>query len=182
MIVLIQQSVLPNLPLVKPISRRERLSLGLGLGCVWISGEQFGVRTGPQRWIHQDFSFPSSPKLYHLAPLSPCPALGTPGSSLGSLLARRPSSRKPSSLRRPPGAVPAVARNLEAAKPPENPLKHPQARSHRRLLFMLSQHFARGIPKQEGESEVKEAQSCLTLCDAMDYTVHGILQARILEW
>ena len=23
---------------------------------------------------------------------------------------------------------------------------------------------------------------CLTLCDPMDYTVHGILQARILEW
>ena len=28
---------------------------------------------------------------------------------------------------------------------------------------------------------VKVAQSCLTLCDSMDYTVHGILQARILE-
>ena len=26
------------------------------------------------------------------------------------------------------------------------------------------------------------AQSCLTLCDPMDDTVHGILQARILEW
>ena len=31
-------------------------------------------------------------------------------------------------------------------------------------------------------SEVKVAQSCLTLCDPMDYTVHGIIQARILEW
>ena len=29
---------------------------------------------------------------------------------------------------------------------------------------------------------VKVAQSCLTLCDPMVYTVHGILQARILEW
>ena len=29
---------------------------------------------------------------------------------------------------------------------------------------------------------VKVAQSCLTLWDPMDYTVHGILQARILEW
>ena len=29
---------------------------------------------------------------------------------------------------------------------------------------------------------VKVAQSCLTLCDPMDGTVHGILQARILEW
>ena len=31
------------------------------------------------------------------------------------------------------------------------------------------------------ESE-KVTQSCLTLCDPMDYTVHEILQARILEW
>ena len=29
--------------------------------------------------------------------------------------------------------------------------------------------------------KVKVAQSCLTLCNPMDYTVHGILQARILE-
>ena len=30
--------------------------------------------------------------------------------------------------------------------------------------------------------KVKVTPSCLTLCDPMDYTVHGILQARILEW
>ena len=30
--------------------------------------------------------------------------------------------------------------------------------------------------------KLKVAQLCLTLCDPMDYTVHGILQARILEW
>ena len=29
---------------------------------------------------------------------------------------------------------------------------------------------------------MKVAQSCLTLWDLMAYTVHGILQARILEW
>ena len=29
--------------------------------------------------------------------------------------------------------------------------------------------------------KVKVAQSCPTLCDPMDDTVHGILQARILE-
>ena len=29
--------------------------------------------------------------------------------------------------------------------------------------------------------KVKVTQLCLTLCDPMDY-VHGILQARILEW
>ena len=30
--------------------------------------------------------------------------------------------------------------------------------------------------------DVKVAQSCPTVCDPMDYIVHGILQARILEW
>ena len=30
--------------------------------------------------------------------------------------------------------------------------------------------------------KVKVAQLCLTLWDTMDYTVHGLLQARILEW
>ena len=29
---------------------------------------------------------------------------------------------------------------------------------------------------------VKAARSCLTLCDPMDHTIHGILQARIPEW
>ena len=28
--------------------------------------------------------------------------------------------------------------------------------------------------------KVKFGQSCLTLCNPMDYTIHGILQARIL--
>ena len=30
--------------------------------------------------------------------------------------------------------------------------------------------------------DVKVAQLCPTLHDPIDYTVHGILQARILEW
>ena len=29
---------------------------------------------------------------------------------------------------------------------------------------------------------MKVSQSCTTLCDSMDYTTQGILQARILEW
>ena len=36
------------------------------------------------------------------------------------------------------------------------------------------------INKDESDREV--AQPYLTLCDHMDYTVHGVLQARILEW
>ena len=31
-------------------------------------------------------------------------------------------------------------------------------------------------------SGVKVTQSCPTLCDPLDYTVHGVLQARTLEW
>ena len=38
-----------------------------------------------------------------------------------------------------------------------------------------------GVLSVNEPCEVKVAQSCLTLCDLIDYTVHGILQARILE-
>jgi len=30
--------------------------------------------------------------------------------------------------------------------------------------------------------DVKVSKSCPSLCDPMDYTVRGILQAKILEW
>ena len=36
--------------------------------------------------------------------------------------------------------------------------------------------------KQSGRKKVIVTQSCPTLCHPMDYTVHGILQARLLEW
>jgi len=32
------------------------------------------------------------------------------------------------------------------------------------------------------EMKVKGTQPCPTVCDPIDYTVHGILQARILQW
>ena len=35
---------------------------------------------------------------------------------------------------------------------------------------------------KKAAAAAKSIQSCPTLCDPMDYTVHGILQARILEW
>ena len=37
-----------------------------------------------------------------------------------------------------------------------------------------------GDRQEEEKVKVKVAQSCLTLCNPMGYTVHGILQARIL--
>ena len=58
----------------------------------------------------------------------------------------------------------------------------PWGRKESDMTERLSLHF---IHHSESESEV--AQSCLTLCDPMDCSlpsssVHGILQARILEW
>ena len=38
------------------------------------------------------------------------------------------------------------------------------------------------IEKKYERNKMKVIQSCPTLCDPMDYTVHEILQARILEW
>ena len=48
---------------------------------------------------------------------------------------------------------------------------------------LLPSHLAFGLlePLWHNE-EVKAAQSCLILCNPIDYTVHGILHARILEW
>ena len=50
------------------------------------------------------------------------------------------------------------------------------------VVGLGSRHIIRFSGKV-GRVKVKVAQSCLTLWDPMDYTaVHGILQARILEW
>ena len=48
------------------------------------------------------------------------------------------------------------------------------------ILIMMGRKKAYCDP--ELMLKVKVTQSCLTLCDPMDHTVHGILQARILEW
>ena len=46
------------------------------------------------------------------------------------------------------------------------------------LVNILSFHLNETI----NITEVKFAQECSILCNLMDYTVHWILQARILEW
>ena len=74
----------------------------------------------------------------------------------------------------------------------------PTVRTHRRQPTRLRRpwdspgkntgvgcHFLLQCMKVKSESEV--AQSCPTLCDPMDYSppsssVHGIFQARVLEW
>ena len=52
-------------------------------------------------------------------------------------------------------------------------------------IFKLEQYIKNNINSfvlYSLVSEVKGIQLCPTLCDPMDYTVHDILQARILEW
>ena len=44
----------------------------------------------------------------------------------------------------------------------------------------LNRHFSKEDIQMAKVSKI--TQSCPTLCDPMDYTVHGNLQARILEW
>ena len=56
-----------------------------------------------------------------------------------------------------------------------------------RELQLFSKTYHKGTSyslrvKEVCESEVKVAQLFPTLCDPIDYTVHGILQARMLEW
>ena len=53
------------------------------------------------------------------------------------------------------------------------PISHPLT-----TLFCLSNYKAVGT---RDALKGKVARSCPTLCDPMDYTVQGILQARILE-
>ena len=45
-------------------------------------------------------------------------------------------------------------------------------------IHLISRYFAPSLPEKV---KVKVAQSCPTLCDPINYTVHEILQARILE-
>ena len=61
----------------------------------------------------------------------------------------------------------------------------------RQILYYLSQERKkekkeRKERKEERKKESEVTQSCLTLCNLMDYlpgsSVHEILQARILEW
>ena len=49
-------------------------------------------------------------------------------------------------------------------------------------VFLLEGFEENSFPCLLQPVKVKVAQSCLALCDPKDYTVHGILQARILEW
>ena len=58
-------------------------------------------------------------------------------------------------------------------------VRHDRATEHTLITVFIPYLFL--LKKFKVVLTLKVAQSCLTLCDPMDYTVHGILQARILE-
>ena len=69
----------------------------------------------------------------------------------------------------------------------------PQTAAHQAppsLGFSRQEHWSGFLfpsPMHESEKKIEVAQSCLTLSDPMDYSipgssVHGIFQARVLEW
>ena len=48
-------------------------------------------------------------------------------------------------------------------------------------VYLNATAVVQGFSISESEVKMKFAQSYPTLCNLIDYTVHGILQARILE-
>ena len=51
------------------------------------------------------------------------------------------------------------------------------------FIYLLTNYWLLlPTPPLKNRSEVKVAQSCPTLCDPLSYTIHGILQARMLKW
>ena len=50
------------------------------------------------------------------------------------------------------------------------------------LAKLIIKYTSALIVYTEAVSEMKVAQFCLILCNSVDYAVHGIFQARILEW
>ena len=57
--------------------------------------------------------------------------------------------------------------------------------THKSFSFKLSSlrlHLDKSVCINYSFTQEWKWKSCLPLCDPMDYTLHGILQARILEW
>ena len=51
-----------------------------------------------------------------------------------------------------------------------------------KIFVMLNCFYIKKRPKKDLKVKAKVTQLCPILCNPMDYTVHGILQARIQEW
>ena len=93
-----------------------------------------------------------------------------------------------SSVWSPPNSFPLIPRVSGSLL---GPMSAPLACANHAATQLLpssvcpSNHFCLlpSIPSQPPEGhEVKVAWSCPTLCNPIDYTIHGIRQARTLEW
>ena len=127
---------------------------------------------------------------------------GRAASSAWSRLPHRPSSQVGASTPRSSSFIcflRRVSHNCMTARPRLKAVLEPQPQAFQPLRHVRSLEWMPSDPihriwyrNQDLTScvEVKwreVAQSCLTLCDPMDYSlqgssVHGILQARVLEW
>ena len=86
---------------------------------------------------------------------------------------------------------PSLWANSLSSEPPRKPEKYSHT-SHTTAAFILaSGHLGLEMKilyhctlysESERKVKVKIAQSCLTVCNPMDCIVHGVLQARRLEW
>ena len=76
-------------------------------------------------------------------------------------------------------AVPAMGTQ---ASPGEDPGCTFQDRTTKQGFKEYSNYHTIALISHASKEKVKVAQSCPTLCDLIDFAVHGILQAGILEW
>ena len=94
-----------------------------------------------------------------------------------------------------PGS-PALLADALPSEPPRKPEKHSRTSYPMAACTLASGHLGLEIrtlyhctlySESERKEKVKIAQLCLTLCDPMDCSlsgssIHGIFQARVLEW
>ena len=98
----------------------------------------------------------------------------------------RPGRRHGTPNRAAPGGGEGWSRSPFRPAPGSSRQCHPQHDHLCGPMEMKSGHFVqyscRGLDQPSTEVKVKVTQSWPTLCNPRDYTVHGVLQARILEW
>ena len=89
----------------------------------------------------------------------------------------------------PPGTFSGSYPFICFSPPPPFSMKKKKKNLENREPFLIqySKHLKQSFEKFTLWTSAKSLQSCLTLCDSMDYSppgfsVHEILQARILEW
>ena len=78
-------------------------------------------------------------------------------------------------------ALDALLRQAERCPPPA-PIGEGLATLLEGVLSRNISMFSAIAGPASAPVKVKVTQSCLTLCNPMDCTVHGIFQVRILEW